>query len=332
MNYSTAFIVKEPLQWANPPITMTFSKLNQIEMCPRKWALTSSDYPEIWEGNGYPETVSLSIIRGRVIHRCIETVLRELINKNFSCTDENIVTSLKGLGGLSLVIEESISKVISYYVKNPRANQHLNHFEILLQEKKGDIREDIAILLSRNVDKSRSETKETFSRRKTKRLVCGSYSEIRLVDEDLKWEGVADIIKITRDTCEIRDIKSGLPREDHADQVRIYNYLWLNDKIKNPTAKQATKLTISYIAEDVDVPPLKDSEIDAFRDELIARTKVAKEKVSKIRPKAITGVGKCCICSVRHLCNEYWEKDTLDLRQENKATKSMIDIDSLLSG
>ena len=146
------------------------------------------------------------------------------------------------------------------------------------------------------------------------------------------WEGIADVITLSPDECEIRDIKTGMSKEEHAEQLRIYSLLWMLDARKNPTGRPATKLTVSYIHGDVDVPLLSTSGIAAFREELVARTNASKEKLANNPPEAIPSPDGCHYCTVRHLCSKYWEHETQKALSENRYRDPMIDIEVQVTG
>ncbi|MDP3959401.1 MAG: hypothetical protein Q8Q26_04895, partial [Pseudorhodobacter sp.] len=125
---------------------------------------------------------------------------------------------------------------------------------------------------------------------------------------------------------------TGAPKGEHVEQLRIYSLLWLLDNRINPAGRPASKLTISYINTDVDVPPLSASEVGAFRGELMARTKTAQEKAVGRPPEAIPRAESCRHCVVRHLCKAYWEKATLEMLAEDDPVNSLLDVEIRILG
>lgn len=53
-NEKTHWRVVTPATWPAPPAVMSVSTYAEIEECPRRWALSSAEYPELWGGRGYP--------------------------------------------------------------------------------------------------------------------------------------------------------------------------------------------------------------------------------------------------------------------------------------
>lgn len=327
-------LVLEPSGWAKPPEKMSFSKLRQIESCPQRWSLTVSEYQQVWSKRGYPEPLIPANIIGRVTHRVIEIIVKECHKKGCgSFDDPETIALMRNLGGFSSVIEKCVEETLSQFMDNPRANGRLGDMKRYLNEKKGEIRENARILLSRMLGYrpvARRDPSDGYGENTP--LGHGVHPEVRLVNEEMKWEGIADVIILSSDECEIRDIKTGMPKEEHAEQLRIYSLLWLLDTRKNPAGRPATKLTISYIHGDVNVPLLTTSGVASFRDELVVRTNASKEKLTRNPPEAIPSPDGCRYCTVRHLCDTYWKTETQKTLSKNGPGGAMLDIEVQVVG
>jgi len=322
-------VPREPTVWASLPEWMSFSTIQWIEACPRYWALMSSDYPDIWSKHGYPVPLIQSTLIGKVIHRLVEIILKEFqISGCTSFDDSSSIDVMRKLGGFSRIIEKITDDVLIEYSNNPRSVGKLNVVKKILMDRKSDIRENTRILLSRIFEGKQIATKcfSSVSQGSTLALRNGVFSEVLLVNEEIKWKGVADFIKLTQDECEIRDFKTGKPKQKHIEQLKIYSFLWLYDKQKNPSARPASKLTISYIDADIDVPPLSVSEANVYKDQLIERTRQAKIKITDCPPEANIEEENCCHCFVRHLCTNYWESGLQKIGKKEKPDNSLIDI------
>src|SRR6185312_12568017 len=81
---SSPWNTRLPVAWPDPPTELTFSALKEIEACPRRWALASANYPDLWEDYGYPPRVQLQALFGTVVHAVLETVTRELVGAGCS--------------------------------------------------------------------------------------------------------------------------------------------------------------------------------------------------------------------------------------------------------
>lgn len=328
IEFSAIRISQEPTVWALPQEWMSFSKLQQIEACPRRWSLMSSDYPAIWGKHGYPEPLIQSTLIGRVTHRLVEIIVKEFQRAGCTSFDNpDCIRVMRELGGFSRIIEKIFDDILIQYADNPRVAGNLAVIKKALLERKSDIRESARILLSRIFEgKQNAQSVSLINQGNTGPLKNGIFSEVHLVNEEMKWKGVADLIRLTPEECEIRDFKTGMSKEEHSEQLRIYNLLWLCDKQKNPSARPASKLTISYIDADVAVPPLMISEVAVYKDKLIKRTTEAQKKVTVCPPQAILQTDNCSHCFVRHLCNAYWEQGLQKMHAKEKPANSLIDI------
>ena len=79
---SKVWKISNPPEYSIPENWMSFSQLNSLETCPKKWILENSTYSEIWEKKGYPQSISKASITGIVIHKTLETIIRALTNNN----------------------------------------------------------------------------------------------------------------------------------------------------------------------------------------------------------------------------------------------------------
>ena len=67
-----------PKVWASSPEWMSFSFAQDAGECPRRAALRRSEYPEIWQGHGYPPSYSFAAAKGTIVHEALAKISREL--------------------------------------------------------------------------------------------------------------------------------------------------------------------------------------------------------------------------------------------------------------
>lgn len=299
-----------PNEWPSPPSRMSFSRLVAIEQCPRRWALSTASYRNIWQGNGYPGKPRIAVLVGTIVHRSLERISSALLTRGCrSVAQPEAVDVLRQLGGYSRVIREVVDEVLHSLEDNPRANRMRDRIQRDIQSHTSSMRERVQTIISRlelhprNVSQSLS----TGTDRSRRPLALGSYSEIELVAEDIGWVGVADVLSLTDTGCEIIDFKTGAHRSEHVTQLQVYALLWASDSVQNPRQIPTTKLLLSYPNGDVVVPPPSQSDIDSLRDSLERRTKDAVRVVQTHPPVADPGPDKCCFCDVRQMCDAYWQ-------------------------
>ena len=81
-NDKTHWRVVTPTTWPAPPAEMSVSTHAEIDECPRRWALSAADYPDLWSGRGYPQKLQVAALAGSVVHLALEVFhFRRLLEK-----------------------------------------------------------------------------------------------------------------------------------------------------------------------------------------------------------------------------------------------------------
>ncbi len=320
-----------PAEWPPAPARMTFSKLREIEACPRRWALSSADYPEVWQGSGYPPRLQVPSTVGRIVHLALERIVEALARGGCSSIQDPKTTAvLRQLGGYTQIISECTRDVLSAEKDNPRAQRAEEWVEREIHSRMGEIRERVQVFLAPmrlQAPGSAEDTGEKAARERGE-LGLGSHPEVLLKAPKLGWLGVADLINISLSDCEIVEFKTGKPSEDHPFQLRVYSLLWAVDADINPSARLATRLTLCYPGTNHNVTPPSARGLKAIERDVRDRTCAAVRAVSTYPPEARPGLDNCGYCHVRHLCDDYWRRSTGHHSQEwPYADKRFIDLE-----
>src|ERR1051326_3633114 len=139
--------VRLPSSWAEAPEWMSFSRLREIEACPRRWSLISTSYPEIWSRRGYPPKVYLAPLAGQIIHAALETIVTALNCAGCaSVKDESFVCVMRELGGYTRIVEGTIKNICNGLQDNPRFTAKSNHISTKLRDLVPALREQLQIL------------------------------------------------------------------------------------------------------------------------------------------------------------------------------------------
>ena len=297
--------IQEPELWPDPPSRMSVSLLRELESCPKRWALNSANYPQLWELYGYPRPLNLAALEGIVIHSVIELIVREMSVGNCSTLeDRNAIDVMRRLGGNTGIIKNSIEGALDSYLCNPRSSHKLAEANHRLINRTAEIRSLIQMHLSRIRFVSSSPL--SGSSKHNRGLSNGCYTEVELRARELGWLGITDLLTISDDYCEIRDFKTGVPKEQHCFQLQVYALLWQQDFDLNPAGRLIDRLIISYNNREVEISAPGFEELMSLRDELLKRTEAVIRSARTLPPQAFPEKGKCPCCSVRHLCNDYW--------------------------
>ncbi len=301
-----------PRTWPAAPDEMTVSTLGEIEACPRRWALASAEYPELWSRRGYPPRLHTPSLAGSVIHLVLETVTKALTRAGCaSVRDSGAVQVMKELGGYTKLVNDCIDRVVHRFGDNPRAARVLETALRSLRSQVPAMRAQAQSLLGRLRLHGGPAGPGTRPTERTRTPVRhGVHPELELRAPKIGWRGKADIVVVSPDICEIIDFKTGAQDDAHGFQLRVYALLWARDGELNPSAARVGKLTLSYRTGDVEVDPPSSAELDALERDLVARREAAMKAVSAQPPEARPSAETCRYCAVRQLCEVYWQPTT----------------------
>jgi hypothetical protein len=292
---------------------MSVSTLTEIEACPRRWALSSAEYRDIWGGHGYPPRINVNTLGGNVTHLVLETVTKHLVGAGCpSVEDPKAVLVLKELGGYTKIVQDCIDRVLERFAANPRAFPLLEDSARTLYRQAPELRMRAQRLLAR-VRLAQLALSSNTSAVGTKwrgPLTAGAFPEVELHARQIGWKGRADLVVLSDEDCEITDFKTGMRDEAHKFQLQVYALLWSLDQDRNPNGRLASKLILAYNDGNLDVPAPTATQLAELKRELVRRGDAARAAVqSGHPPQARPSAENCRFCSVRHLCNEYWVPD-----------------------
>lgn len=304
--------VLRPAAWPEAPTWMSFSTLLELEACPRRWALSAADYPQIWKHRGYPRPPQPAALEGTVVHLSLRRITSALVARGCpSLVDESAISVIRELGGFTAVILDSLERTLQPYEGNPRAVLVLDGMRHRLAARVPELRSRVQRLLSRIRPAARTaapaEPVISDERASRSQLQHGSHAEVELQAPSLGWHGVADLLTLSPTSCEIRDFKTGTAHQEHEFQLRTYALLWARDRDLNPPGRLADGLVLSYDDYDIDVPAPRKNALATLEHDLRERTTAALTALQGNPPEARPSAENCAYCTVRHLCEEYWQ-------------------------
>lgn len=314
MGITPLWTTSPPTAWPDAPEDMTVSALNDIEACPRRWALSSAGYPELWNSRGYPPRVYPSALAGTLVHAVLETVTRELVRAGCpSVHDASAVNVLKALGGLSAIIASSTDRFIDRLSANPRIAGQIDQIARTLRAQSAELRVRVQTMLCRRQLPPGLRTPSAVGdgRRTRTPLAFGVYCELELQAPHIKWKGKADLLTYTKSMCELTDFKTGGHSDEHRFQLKAYALLWSCDSELNPSKHLVDRLVLAYPDGDVEIPTPSQPDLDILEQELVERSISARQALAQLPPEARPRADTCQFCGVRHMCDVYWRTDEL---------------------
>jgi hypothetical protein len=300
-----------------PPDLWSYSSLKDVRACALRYALTRASYPDLWEGWGYPPLPSTPAIFGDVVHGALEIVVKALTDAGVeSPTTEAASQVLRGLGGLSTVVETRLEKELAPLALNPRlSNDRRRRIERELRDQVSLACVQVQTYLSRSLFVPSTPRKavaqvgqRAISGPVRMGLSEGSHAEVRLVADGLRLSGRVDLLTIFGEVVTIVDYKTGAEAEGHRDQLALYTLLWMSDEQANPALLQVSNLTAAYRDVDVSVDVPTIDELGVLAASLGAAVAHADAELVSGEPQAMPSVENCGGCAVRHLCSSYWRE------------------------
>ncbi|MGB3749190.1 MAG: PD-(D/E)XK nuclease family protein [Rhodanobacter sp.] len=316
-NEKTHWRVVIPATWPAPPAEMSVSTHAEIDECPRRWALNTAEYPELWSGRGYPPKLQIAALAGSVVHLALEIITKQLTQAGVpSLSDPSAPQVLRKLGGYTRVVEECVERILKRYVGNPRAGTLMEHAQRTLRGQVPTLRARVQSMLSRlRLPKGTPAVPAPSTPKSSEPsprlpLANGTYPEVEVRAKSIGWKGKVDLLVLDDDACELTDFKTGAANEAHKFQVRAYAVMWRLDDELNPSKRQVDRLVLAYETQNVDVAPPSASEIDDLGRDLLARRQAAEAALAARPPSARPNIESCRYCGVRQLCDVYWASAT----------------------
>jgi len=141
----------------------------------------------------------------------------------------------------------------------------------------------------------------------------------------MHWRGRADLLILNDTQCELIDFKTSEYNDKHEFQMLVYALLWCRDSVLNPTLRPFTKLTLSYVQEDKQIPVPTGADLRLLELEIKQRTKKVLDTLSLSPPCPLASIEKCRFCDVRQLCDDFWKMKIKDDRNPNISKNRLLD-------
>ncbi|MBK9474656.1 MAG: PD-(D/E)XK nuclease family protein [Tetrasphaera sp.] len=306
------------------PSMWSYSSLKDVEGCPRRYALSRADYPDLWDQHGYPRLPIPAAIRGDVVHGALEIIVKALVKTGCSSTrSAEAVTVLRELGGYTKVAEDVLAKQLARFDGNPRISS--------------DRRDQLTRQLTDWVPQAREQIQTYLNRMELRPSAVsgpgappgdpavrypartGDHPEKELVAESLRLKGRIDLLSVDADGAKITDFKTGAEDQAHQDQLQLYALLWSEDSLVNPVGLAVTELVAAYPSHDVVSAAPTAEQLTGLRAGVATRIEAADAAARADFPVALIG-DHCGLCSVRGLCDTYWSTGTTATAEVSEET------------
>lgn len=299
--------------WPTPPTLWSFSALEEVAVCPRRYALKRASYPDLWSRPGYPERVSEASLVGVVVHEAVQIVLMALNRAGCaSFADEKAVAVVRRLGGYSELATRALDTHLEKLTPNPRMSVQVDRLRQRLGHRCAEMRQAIQALVSQSPiihTKPDEVGARSADRPVSSLLAVGTHPEATLVAQADRFTGRLDLLAVHPEHVDIIDFKTGEHSKRHTRQLQLYGLLWLLDKAANPNRLPVRSLTLAYVNDRTTVAIPDDWE--ALRTKLQEEIAAADDLVRQ-RPPRASPSAECWHCPVRQMCDEYWRSAFVD--------------------
>ena len=287
-----------------------------MTQCPKQWLLSNAFYPEIWTNRGYPERLNERTIMGIATHQALETVIKKIKEEKIDQDSKDYLNLLKKLGGLRNILQEEIKKVLkqSKYQGNPRylrveKDLHARITKRYLEEYFIQLRTFLSKLNLPKVSDLVPPQKNNLKLKKSQSSVMTEYYAKSKV---MGWKGIIDLVIQNNRGATLIDFKTGKEKENHKDQLELYQLIWMTDEKVNQVPIK--ELIVKYPDKEKYFKPLSDDQIEEKINQYQCEVEELKNIFSSdnlAKPSK-----HCNYCGVKQLCDDYW--DSLKTTKEER--------------
>ena len=232
-----------PTSWATHPDRYSFSSLQAIDACPRKWQLLHSE----WGQHGrFPQRPHPKALEGTIVHEAIELLVRALSKRGLpsitSPAFREAVAEVDFWGYFAREVDRWNVRLARhprsgpYYVLRTPPRELANRAIRLFREQYTPLDGD--------PQRAKSITDEPESLEPMALLnLRGAVSEIDVSHPELPFHGIIDLVELADGDVQLVDFKTGKQKDEHKLQLQLYGVLWWRR-----TGVLPTRLAIQYLS------------------------------------------------------------------------------------
>lgn len=305
-----------PTEWTKPPQIWSSSKLDDVEVCPRRWQLRLSSWGEY---EYFPTRSHPAAIEGQIIHDALDRLARACGLRGLPAFgSQNFQEALHDanfFSGIQLACQKYSDNLAHHPRPGPPFRLRLSPQELANR----------AVRLFRAQYQPRSS--ESFQQRSTLSdgsldlsallKLKGALSEVRLEHPDLPFVGVLDHVALGDSGVEITDYKTGNASEAHQIQLMRYALLWWR-----VTGEVPAEVTAQYLNHR-QTWPIQQSELVVTEVQLRLRIEELITQLG-LRPAPALPGKACKWCAVRARCYDGWSHAEKAARADGRGDVEII--------
>jgi len=294
------------------------STLNEIEECPKRFALRRASFPEIWSRAGFPNRISAAQVKGIVVHEVVSMIMNSVQNSS-ELAEKSVMSFLKERGGYLELLKIILDKELLSANSNPRADLMVEAIKREILADLSELRGQVQYFVKESINKlptasSRVENEEIIEIPSATFQILPINSEYKIVDSEFPIEGYLDLLLTNEEIDHIIDYKTSKTiHDEYWDQLSLYAWLWYRSakNLRKGDCRieviSGANLSESRVIKIEDLPAIQMSVLDRIKN---AELSITGEIVAK--PSA----DSCRFCPVKVMCNSYWNMN------ENQSTEA----------
>ena len=320
MSTAALYDLREPTCWASPPATFSFSSLQALRTCPRRWQLLHSTWGP---HSRFPERPHPAAIEGQIVHEALDILARELgLCGRPQIASDGFREAVARCGFWDFFA----SKVAEWnrrFASHPRAGPRY-----VLRTKPRDLANRAVCLFREQYKPAKGELRVARLAESTSGgpsplsllNARGSLPEVRLEHPSLPVVGVVDVVTLEQDrSTTVVDFKTGARKQGHKEQVLLYALLWWR-----VTGDQPRKVVVQYLESSWTMSP---TEEDLVQTERVIADEIGQARDALTgRPAAARPGPECTWCPVRPRCNEGWSQAERTSFADGRATTVDVEV------
>ena len=294
------------------------STLKEVEECPKRFALRRASFPEIWSRTGFPNRISTAQVKGIVVHEVVSKIMNSLQNSS-ELPEISVLTFLKERGGYLELLKITLEKELLLASSNPRARLMVESIKQEILSDLSELRSQVQYFVKESINKvprvsSSVDNVELNDISYTTFQIPPINSEYKIVDSEFPIEGYLDLLLTNEDIDHIIDYKTSKTiHDEYWDQLSLYAWLW-NRSSKN-LRKGDCRVEVISGANLSESRVIKIEDLPSIQMNVTNRIQSAEQSITgEIAAKP--SIESCRYCSVKVLCNPYWNMN------ENQSTES----------
>jgi hypothetical protein len=312
-----------PTQWVEPPSVFSYSSLTQIERCPLKWQLIHSSYGSY---RHFPARLNPAAVEGDIVHRSLDQLFKSFTLCGLPEIGTTKFKEFVKEFNLYRFVLESVEEYNDFISRHPRSTgfRLSSNIQQLVNKIIRFFRAEYPQICATHkgalpIKRAKRAYTESESQIGTKLLSSlkkqGSLSEVSIMDEQLRFQGIIDFLWSDAKGTIIADFKTGKPHSEHRKQIIYYAVLWWRY-----TGDKPFRIEVRYY-NSVDPLHVDEESLKQAEQDLNKSIKSSISVLSKMPAEARIG-DHCRYCDVRQFCELYWES-TIDPKKSRENTTSV---------